>query len=91
MYRFLDRADEALTIQRELLAGEEDLGSASEGYTQEEIAECLLALGRTDEARPHFARAWELLHEDPWLARDEVDRLERLRALGGVTESAGAE
>jgi hypothetical protein len=54
----------------------------TDGYVFEEIAECLLALGRDDEARPSFARAYELLSRDP----DEVDpvRLERLRALGGL-------
>jgi len=36
------------------------------------------------EAAPHFARAWELLHNDPWLSRDEPERLARLKRLGGV-------
>jgi hypothetical protein len=43
-------------------AGSEDLAELdalgeTDGYVLEEIAECLLALGRGDEARPLFARA----------------------------------
>lgn len=84
MYRHLDRVDEALTIQRELLELPERQDNLSEGYTREEIGECLLLLDRSDQARPHFARAWELLHDDPWLARDQADRLERIKRLSGV-------
>lgn len=81
--RMLGRTEEALAAQQALLEMPQRQNNESEGYTQEEIAECLLALGRGEEARPHFARAWELLHTDPWLARDEKERLERLRRLGG--------
>ena len=77
-WRALGRLDEALAEQRAIAAERDD---GADGYGQEEIAECLLALGRGDEATPHFARAWELLHEDPWLQRDEPERLARLKAL----------
>lgn len=83
MYRFVGRTAEALEIQRELLERADHRDNANEGYAREELAECLLALGRADEARPEFARAWELLHTDPWLARDEAPRLERLKELAG--------
>lgn len=43
------------------------LGEAS-GFTFEEIGECLLALGRADEARPYFAQACAALSNDAWLA-----------------------
>src|SRR5205814_2106155 len=59
----------------------------NEGYTEEEIGECLLLIARQAEASPHFARAWKLLHEDPWLSRDEPKRLERIMSLGQVNES----
>jgi tetratricopeptide (TPR) repeat protein len=71
----------ALAVQEELLAELDALGE-TDGYVFEEIAECLLALGRDDEARPYFARAWEELRVDPNLSVDEPERLERLRALG---------
>lgn len=81
--RSLNRIEEALSIQQQLSvelvsAGEQD------GYVEEELGECLLALGREGEARPHFAAAYELLKSDVWLARDEPARLDRLRELGGV-------
>jgi len=45
--------------------------------------ECLLALGRTREARRAFARAYELLSRDPWFPPTETARLERIRRLAG--------
>jgi hypothetical protein len=59
------------------------LGGESDGYVCEEIGECLLALGRADEAQPHVARAYELLAGDPSLADDRA-RLGRLRSLGAT-------
>ena len=47
------------------------------------MAECLLALGRGDEARTHFARAYAELSKDQWLAESEPARLGRLAQLGG--------
>jgi tetratricopeptide (TPR) repeat protein len=86
--RFLGRAAEALVIQMSLLAHPDRQDNDAEGYTREEIGECLLALDREDEARPHFGRAWNLLRNDKWLARDEVARLARLRTLGGLEKGA---
>lgn len=78
--RSLGRVEEALTLQQELLREFGDVGE-HDGYIYEEIAECLAALGRDDEARPYFARAYETLSRDPWLPESEPARLERLRAL----------
>jgi tetratricopeptide (TPR) repeat protein len=75
--RSLGRYEEALAIQRDLAARVD-----SDGYVPEELGELLLALGRPDEARPHFARAHALLSRDAWLADNEPDRLARLAALG---------
>jgi len=69
----------ALGEQKVLRAELEALGEA-DGYVFEELGECLLALGRDDEARPCFGRAAELLGDDPGLA-DDPKRLERLRSL----------
>ena len=71
----------ALAEQQALLAELEELGE-TDGYVLEEIAECLLALGRSDEARPFFAAAYAELSGDLNLRADEPERLERLRALG---------
>jgi len=85
--RHLGRVEEALNIQMELLRLPELQGGTDEGYTREEIAECLVLLHRPDEAAPYFGQAWELLHDDPWLQRDEPARLERLKKLGKSTST----
>jgi tetratricopeptide (TPR) repeat protein len=87
--RSLERYGEALAEQRALLAENETAGTP-DGFVEEEIGECLTALGRAGEAEPHFASAYSLLSKDPWLARDEPERLERLRRLGGVAAPDGA-
>ena len=84
VYRHLGRVEESLKLQLELLDDPDRKGKDSEGYTHEEIAECLRLLGRNTEATPHIARAWELLHEDPWLKQDEPARLSRLKQLGKI-------
>ena len=73
--RSLNRFDEALAIQQQL-------EGAGDGYVEEEIGECLLALGRVDEAKPYFARAYTRLTQDDYLVKHEGARLERLRSLG---------
>lgn len=79
--RSLERFDEALAIQRGLEQAFADAGSP-DGYVFEEIAELLLALGRTKEAQPYFARAAETLGRDPGFASGQPARLKRLRDLG---------
>lgn len=90
--RSLGRHEEALEMQRENLQQIAGTGD-SDGYIQEELGECLLALGRNDEAREHFRRAFAALSEDPWLMESEPARVARLGRLGGVpdrdSESAG--
>ena len=79
--RSLGRVEEALAAQRAL--GEEWRQAGEEGpYVIEELAECLHALGRDEEARPHFCRAHDLLSHDQWLIANEPERLARLKELG---------
>lgn len=78
--RAVGRPEEALAEQM-ALAGEL---IEPEGFNQEELGECLLALGRSDEARPHFATAYRLLSQDPWLTDSEPERLARLERLGAA-------
>ncbi len=75
------QVEEALAEQRALLAEHEALGQPS-GYVFEEIGECMRLLGDEAAAQPYFAAAYRELSADPWLAAEEPDRLERLRALG---------
>lgn len=74
--RVMGRVEEGLAILWELEAeGMED------GFTEEEIAECFLALGDGEAARPYFKLAYELLSQIDWVAEDE-GRMRRLRELG---------
>jgi tetratricopeptide (TPR) repeat protein len=80
--RALGRPGEALAIQERLAVETATAGEPEDGYGAEEIGECLLAMGRGEEARPAFARAAALLGADAWLAEHEPDRIARLRRLG---------
>lgn len=77
--RSLGRVTEALTIQKEL-----ELRDDTDGYLFEEIGECLLLLDRESESRSYFAKAYELLSKDSYLAANESARLERLKILGNL-------
>jgi len=79
--RSLERYDEALAVQEALLV-ELDAINVTDGYVYEEIGECLLALGRPDEARPFFKRAYDALSNVEWLVQQTPERLARLHALG---------
>lgn len=76
--RSLGRIKEALARQ---MALKEESADEEDGYVYEEIGECLLALKRLDEARPYFAKAYELLSQDAWLVEGEPERLRRLKKL----------
>ena len=79
--RSLGRAVEALDMQRSLLAEHESAGT-KDGYVYEELAECLLILGKADESRPFFDLAYHELSKDAWLKENEADRLDRLQRFG---------
>jgi tetratricopeptide (TPR) repeat protein len=81
--RSLGRVEEALAIQRDLRA-QLDGAVASDGFVEEELGECLLALGKGEEARGHLARAYAALSQDPWLVEDEPERLRRLKEMSGA-------
>ena len=83
------RAAEALGLFEKALVARD----APDGYVREEIAECLLARREEREAALHFAAAYSALRSDPWLMRDEPERLERMRRMGGVpaAEETGSE
>jgi tetratricopeptide (TPR) repeat protein len=80
--RSLNRVEEALSKQMALKEEFEAAGE-TDGYVFEEIGECLLALKREEEARPYFAKAYEILSQDAWLVEGEPERLTRLKDLGG--------
>lgn len=74
--RSLGRTDEALALQRTLLAEYQQRGE-HDGYVYEELGECLLN-ENLGEARKFFALAHEHLGQDSWLRKNEPERLERL-------------
>ena len=76
-YRATGKLEEALQMQLAL----EKESKVQDGYISEEIGECLLALDKKDESKPHFAKAYELLKEDKYLQRFDADRLKRLSEL----------
>ncbi len=80
-WRAMGRFDDALKLQQEVRREIEDGKLKPDGYVFEEIAECLHALGRHDEARKYFAQAYDLLSKDDWLASADSKRLERLHQL----------
>jgi tetratricopeptide (TPR) repeat protein len=82
--RSLGKTEEALKQQEELKNWYAEINFPEDGYINEEIGECLLELGKADEAKPYFGKAYEILKEDKWLAEYEKDRLERLKSLGGI-------
>jgi tetratricopeptide (TPR) repeat protein len=80
--RMMGKVDTALVMQQELEKEWATSEERQDGYVYEELAECLTSLGRPDEAAPYFAKAYTLLSTDPWLVRDEPERLARLKELG---------
>jgi len=82
--RSLGRLDDALAIQNRLKSEWEAAGE-SDPYVDEELAECLVGLGRIAEAKPYFWQAYEGLSTEGWLMANEPARIARLRDLGTVT------
>jgi tetratricopeptide (TPR) repeat protein len=80
--RVLGHTEEAFETQQELLQEHQVTGRKS-GFVYEELAECLLALGREQEAEGWFAAAYEELARDPSVANDR-ERISRLKMLGKV-------
>ncbi|MGH7177234.1 MAG: tetratricopeptide repeat protein [Tepidisphaeraceae bacterium] len=72
--RLLGRVDEAIA-QLDLATPQHN------GYVQEQVAECLLAKHRPEDARRHFAAAYAVLSNDDWLLAHEPERLARLREM----------
>ena len=84
--RSLKKSKEALTMQRKLL---EDYKSAcvdEVGFVSEEIGECLWDLGKTVEAKPYLARAYEKLRNIEWIINEAPERIESLKKRGGIND-----
>jgi tetratricopeptide (TPR) repeat protein len=78
--RSMNRIEEAFSKQMALKAEFDSIGG-SDGYVDEEIGECLLLLKRESEAKPYFAKAYELLSQDEWMMANEAERMKRMKEL----------
>jgi tetratricopeptide (TPR) repeat protein len=79
--RSLGNVEEALKMQVELEKNVEQYGLPPDGYVYEEIAECLLLLGREQESARYFGLAYEILSRDDYMVANEPGRLDRLKSL----------
>jgi tetratricopeptide (TPR) repeat protein len=84
--RSLDRIDEALEIQLSVVRQRNAEALDPDGYVFEEIGELHLARADTASAVPQFAKAYNLLSQDSWLAENEPGRIARIKELGKVQE-----
>lgn len=80
--RSLQRYPEALSILREL-----EQAASNDGYVDEELAECLLAMGDETAALPYFQQAYAKLSQGDWFAEHETERLHRLKAYADKNSS----
>ena len=78
--RSLERYEEALEMQLQLRQEFDAVGEDGP-FNYEELGECLLLLGRDEEAIHYFCKAYHLLKEMDWI---ETDHLKRIKLLGGV-------
>jgi len=81
--RALNREEEALTVQKKLLL-EAELDHEPDGRVFEEMAECLQALSRTQEAQGYFEQAYNELSKKDWVKDHHPLKLKRLKDLGKV-------
>lgn len=80
--RLMGQVDESFAIQMELLA-ETEQTSEPDGYVYEEVAECLLLLKRSEEARQYFSFCYDRLILDNFLATKDPERIVRIKELAG--------
>ena len=79
--RSLEKYDEALNIQNELLQEFEEKQIEQDGYVFEELAELYLVKNNRSEAKKYFKLTYEYLSKDEWLKANESERLERIKSL----------
>jgi tetratricopeptide (TPR) repeat protein len=79
--RLLGHPDKALEIIQPLVDGK-----PKDGWFQEEFAEALHALGRSDEAKPRFVKAYQMLSRDEWCVKHDPAKLQRLRHMAQLDD-----
>lgn len=81
--RSLEKIDDAIEMQLDLLDEIEEKGLDDDGYIFEELGELYLIKENIEESKKYFRRAYKLLSKDKWLVEYEKERLDRLKELGG--------
>jgi tetratricopeptide (TPR) repeat protein len=76
--RSLDRIEESLKLQTELEEWFREKGIDNTGYNYLELGECLLLLNKSNEAKPWFRKAYEILKDDIWYESADKERLKKL-------------
>jgi tetratricopeptide (TPR) repeat protein len=82
--RAMDRVEDSLKLQMDLLNEVKQKNIEQDGYIYEEIGECLLSLGKKDESKKYFGLAYKLLSKDIWLSANEKPRLSRIKKLSDI-------
>lgn len=80
-YRSLERYDEAMQLQFEIVKDYEEAGIENSGYSYEELGELYLINGDKSLSQKYFGMAYEILSRDEWLQANEAERLERMKQL----------
>jgi tetratricopeptide (TPR) repeat protein len=80
--RLLGHADKALTIIEPIAKDLKSKGQP-DGYISAEYGQCLVAVGRADEAKPYLTEAYEILKSDDYMVKYEPDELRHLNELAG--------
>ncbi len=80
--RSLEKYNEALKLQKEILSELEEKKLPEDGYVFEELAELYLLKGEKELAKKNFTWAYDVLSKDEWLVRNNPERLNRLKKLG---------
>ncbi len=82
VYRSLERIEDALRLQQELLEFLEGVDPA--GYIWEELGECYLTLEEKEKSQSNFKLAYEKLSQDAWMMANEKERMERMKNLAEI-------
>jgi tetratricopeptide (TPR) repeat protein len=80
--RSLDKFDQALKLQNEILTEIKENDLPEDGYVYEELGELYLIKGNIELAKKNFKLAYLELSKDNWLVNNDKARLNRLKEFG---------
>jgi hypothetical protein len=83
--RLLGRPEAALAII-EPIAKDLKSKDTPDGYISAEYGQCLVAVGRADEAKPYLVEAYGILSKDDYMMKYEPDQLRHIKELAGAAD-----